>query len=404
MWEIIISAVGYSSLGFLELVFPKLKWALIRPAISWLYTATILATGAPTVFKFLAIPHALVSLMYIGMFRNDIAQRYLHFPLLGSIVGYLIARWGMPQTERITSAAVIVLLLHLHRIAIAVVRSMIFPAPLIGQFVDIDQARAALVNSQPNAALSLIDTPSGHLIDTMVYRNPITPPPNTWIIYIGGNGEVYEHSGHTAITIAQSLKANALCFNFRGVGRSTGSILRGSDLVDDAKTVIEYLLAKVDPSTSERRIVLYTHSIGAGVGAQVVVKHFPDASIVADRSFSSLADAARSFVRPLRQYPGFVQWAVEHAFGDLNTGEVWDKIRHRRKLVTFHRGDHIIPYSSASLARFARFQEGGANAGEVIELTGAVGDPHNVPSYLLNGHRDVVARMVDFLHGRTLSE
>lgn len=402
MWDIIAIGIGYSSLGALEMLFPRLKWALIRPAVSWLYAASVLACCTPTLFKVLAIPHAIVALMYIGLYRNDIASRYLHLPLLSSIAAYASSRW-LPTPAQSYTAAALIFALHCRRIAIAVIRTMIFPAPLLGHFVDILQARAALVSAPYNVQLSLIDSPSGHLIDMMVYRNPITPPPTTWIVYLGGNGEVYEHSGHTAITLAQSLKANALCFNFRGVGRSTGSILRASDMVSDAKTVLDHLLHKVDPLTSERRILLYAHSIGGGVAAQAVAKHFPEASIVVDRSFSSLSDAARAFVKPLSSYPNFVRWVLNHAFGDLDTADVWDKIAHRRKLVTFHRGDQIIPYSTASLARLGRFRIEPGSA-EAIELTGAVSDPHNVPSYLLQGHRDVVARMHDFLHGRTVAE
>ncbi|KPI90229.1 hypothetical protein ABL78_0611 [Leptomonas seymouri] len=209
-----------------------------------------------------------------------------------------------------------------------------------------------------------------------------------WVVYCGGNAEFLENTINDIHVIADALKAHAVLFNPRGIGHSTGFITTLRDVVEDTASVTKYFVEK--EKINEKNLVLFGHSIGGAAAAEVVAQCHPQASLVLDRSFASMSDAAIAFssLTPKatkKLFPLFV--------GDLRTIDSWNSITHKRKLILYSKLDEIIKYDVSSIARLPQFQAGGADAATTVELVGMPPSFHNCLLNMFDNYESVCARM-----------
>jgi uncharacterized protein len=82
-----------------------------------------------------------------------------------------------------------------------------------------------------------------------------------------------------------------LAIDYRGYGRSTGPIPSEAQVYEDAVAAWTYLVLvqQIEP----RRVVVYGHSLGAAVAAELALRSGPACGVVLDSAFTSIADVAR---------------------------------------------------------------------------------------------------------------
>lgn len=204
----------------------------------------------------------------------------------------------------------------------------------------------------------------GNTLSVFVVRPEQNSTAGRWIIYAAGNATLAEECLEEACALGVRLSASIVVHNPRGVGRSSGRVFSCSDLVDDLTDVAKHFVKQNDIGKSN--ILFLGHSIGGGVAAAAVAASFRDSALVVDRSFSTLADAARSFVP---------KWcsdavAVLHPFltGPLDTVNNWSNIPHQKKLILYTPSDDVIDYSTASIARLQQFDAKEDGESPVIRL------------------------------------
>lgn len=135
---------------------------------------------------------------------------------------------------------------------------------------------------------------SGHTLSSMILSRDHSFTCNKYIIFFNGNNSFFElrHRFIEYCKIAKQLDIQAVIFNYRGVGKSTGDVKNAICLKEDGIAMVDNLLSKGVPPEN---IILFGHSLGGGV-ASVVAEHFFDKglhlSLFNSRSFSTLTYAA----------------------------------------------------------------------------------------------------------------
>lgn len=293
-----------------------------------------------------------------------IPQRLLYLPLISSSIAALCA-----VQLKVTSktATIIVAALQLWSMFGGAVMLASFPASVLSIITpqsDRDRLRQKVEEHLLRGGMTverMMVHANGVVLDsTAVIRKAST---SRWLFYSGGNGELLENSMAEVSMLASQLNANAILFNPRGVGHSTGYVSHVSDLVEDATAVALHYSAhyRIDPL----QLLLFGHSIGGGIVAELASRHFTVSPVVIDRSFSKLSDAAAVF-SPFSA--GFTKFLFPYLVGDLDTMEGWSRLNHSRKMVIYSREDEVVSFSCASIARLSAFQSGGADCGKAIEL------------------------------------
>jgi alpha/beta superfamily hydrolase len=373
---------------------------LLQPAISFGVLMGYLACGYPTASKLIAGMTAVGAVVTWRMTNNPMQRRFLADPAAAGATAIVVAPWA-PGAAAVAQTGVpaLVLLLHVTAVVHELVLRLIFPAPVIAHFAELPRLRARFATHNKNITEVQIPSGNAQLSAAVIYHPRMLAPEKAtrWVVYMGGNGEVWEHSVGTVGNLGQALAANGLVFNFRGVGKSGGAVRSAADMVADGNAAVAFLLQRYT-HLAERDILLFGHSIGGGIAAQVVAGEHPGCSVLLDRTFSTLEDAAVAMMglpRPLTRV------GVNAAFGDFDSVGAWKAITsrgHDRALVTYHKADRVIPFGGAALARLF----GGSPAvlagahDKVIELVGDSPDAHNCDLFALSNSNKVVERLESF--------
>ncbi|CCB86478.1 serine aminopeptidase domain-containing protein [Parachlamydia acanthamoebae] len=117
-----------------------------------------------------------------------------------------------------------------------------------------------------------------------------------WIVIFNGMNSQYEKHLDALKKLAEDTNAHVLTFNYRGVGDSQildnkghkGRAKNTKDLVQDGEMLLEYLHSK---GVNSKNIMLYGHSMGGGVAAELHDKMQHKGPLLSESSFSSFAAA-----------------------------------------------------------------------------------------------------------------
>ncbi len=94
----------------------------------------------------------------------------------------------------------------------------------------------------------------------------------------------------TRLEMFQKLHVNALVFDYRGYGKSSGEIQQESDIYTDANSALTYL--QEEKHISLENIILWGHSLGGAVAIEIA-QNKKIFAVIVESSFSSLDDMAR---------------------------------------------------------------------------------------------------------------
>lgn len=179
----------------------------------------------------------------------------------------------------------------------------------------------------------------GSELETIVV-NPKRPlRPQIYVIRFNGNEE---SAGGNIDEISQDVAAGctAICFNYPGVGDSSGSPKNSQSLVESGKAQVQYLL---DRGVRPEQIILKGHSLGGAVATKVASELHRDGknvNLFNSRSFSSLsyvvAGWGGKFILPIAK-------KILNKYGwELNVVSDWKSIPPESKELLYTKNDAVI--------------------------------------------------------------
>lgn len=190
-------------------------------------------------------------------------------------------------------------------------------------------------------------------LDGVIIKPNIGGESEKYVIWLNGLGCPFEAKLSLAGDYADTINANILMFNYRGIGDSISSgPTKPEDLVTDTKAMIAYLIDVKGVKPED--IVIHGHSLGGGVGAQAAAE-ISGLKFINDRSFSAFSKAAKELT--IVNFQDKVGKTVAHALGslvaglirgydlDLKTSKVYE-LEKNDTLLLYHPNDEIINKSS----------------------------------------------------------
>jgi hypothetical protein len=380
----------------------------VKPSLQWVISGTAIATGSPYIFFLASVPHAAVAtlaLISVGL-RNSLCQQVLYGPAIASLVAWSLSKL-LPSIS--ASSAWTFVLLQLINVILGIVVTMLYPAPIVKSLMDVGTARKAMMRDPQGfvfARIPVRDAPNHLTLDAVIippsqHREQPKFSRRKFLLYLGGNGELFEGTYMSLAALADRLGVTVVMANPMGVGQSDGATKNVDDLVLAARSTAEWILAGgvqecmggvpdrhggATSVVSRRDIVAFGHSIGGGVASRLVAEYFPEFGLVLDRTFSSLSDAAIS-LSPVTKSPHLVRAVLKLSnFGDMDNVDNFRRVPHNRKLITFHRKDQIIKFSESSIARLPQFQRNNAESPNSESDDASVVASPSLSAYVLEVH------------------
>lgn len=132
------------------------------------------------------------------------------------------------------------------------------------------------------------------------YFVPNNKESETIIFFHGNNGNI--SNNFARIAIAKKLGLNIAVFDYRGYGKSTGTIKSESDIYKDAETVIKYLEEK--HKIPRKNLILWGQSLGGAVATEMAHRH-SISKLILESTFSSLENVTPDVFKYL--IPEFVK-------------------------------------------------------------------------------------------------
>lgn len=346
---------------------------VLGPSLGWFLTSLVLRRGClPAYAVGLAVQGVLASVLYVRFGTTAaLLIRIVYAPLLSAALAGLVGGF-VPSGVVGKGAALVLLALQLWSLIGGSIMLACYPATVLQAMEPQAQresgyrlyARSLIDDEDKKVIRRQVPGPRGVVLDAVAIKQPFET--EKWVLYFGGNAEFLENTVDDISVIGDGLKANMILFNHRGIGRSTGYVSQVSDLVEDGMAVAQHFIQheRINP----KLLVLFGHSIGGGVAAQVAARCLPESPLVIDRSFSTLSDAAAVF-SPFT--PSVTRKLLPFFVGDLDSVEAWNAIAHRKKIIMYARADEIIRFDVSSIARLTQFSHGGPDEDRVYELHAA---------------------------------
>ncbi|MGI4741079.1 MAG: alpha/beta hydrolase [Janthinobacterium lividum] len=154
------------------------------------------------------------------------------------------------------------------------------------------------------------------------------------VFFLHGNGGSLADWGNLADTYT-SLGYDVFMLDYRGYGKSEGSITSQAQLLDDVETAYRQVLTRY----AERTIVIAGYSLGTGLATWLAAQHQPK-MLLLHAAYYSMADMAAHTIKVWPLLPDFL---LRYP---LQTNVF---IKQVRVPVTLVHGDHdnLIPYTSS---------------------------------------------------------
>jgi hypothetical protein len=153
------------------------------------------------------------------------------------------------------------------------------------------------------------------------------------IVYFLPNGKIWPLHLEKLLFLSSSLRANVVCYNYRGTGRSGGVALSEDDLVSDSIKIVEHELPHGLP-------FIHSYSLGGGVAMQVL-KYFEDRNISLsscnERSFQSIA----KIIKAWHWLYSPIGWIASATGWTLNSEAVLPSLRGTHIFMS-HPNDEVI--------------------------------------------------------------
>ncbi len=148
-------------------------------------------------------------------------------------------------------------------------------------------------------------------------------------------GTMHNHVTYRIARAFRDQRVAALRFNFRGVGRSTGTYDEGRGELDDALRALEYLLQKYRGLP----LIAAGFSFGGRIALQLTLADDRLAKVLAAGLAVNLYDYG--FIRQLRKPAAFIQ-AENDEYADLNAvRELVGQVPAPRELFVVPSSDHL---------------------------------------------------------------
>lgn len=101
-----------------------------------------------------------------------------------------------------------------------------------------------------------ITTFDGAQLDTIEIKQQEQDEEQSYIIYFRGNAELYQETLDEILEDCRKTNCNAIAFNYRGVGNSSGLALEANNLITDGIAQVERLLVDILLSLKEEDSLL----------------------------------------------------------------------------------------------------------------------------------------------------
>lgn len=175
-----------------------------------------------------------------------------------------------------------------------------------------------------------------------------------WLLYLHGNaGNISTSALPQFYKRWHALSLNILAIDYRGYGESESRAPDEQGIYADARAAYDWLhtVRAVPPD----KIVIYGHSLGAGVATELAL-HVPAAGLIIEGAFTSIPDLGGEL------YPYLpVRWLASQRFANL------DKIGRvaMPKLILHATDDSIVPFAHSQ-----RLYAAASAPKEMVELKG----------------------------------
>jgi len=176
-----------------------------------------------------------------------------------------------------------------YRVVKFVTRCVLLPSTVIG-FVN-GPALAAALASHRGARRVSIRASKGAVLDGAL----LNADARSAMVYCMANGVCFEQVLDEAERIGRHLHRAVLVFNYRGVGKSTGTVYSAADMVDDVKACLDYL--ERERACAPADVLVWGHSIGGACGVIAAFERAHPGPVLADRSFAYLSRVVASKVK-----------------------------------------------------------------------------------------------------------
>ncbi len=176
-----------------------------------------------------------------------------------------------------------------------------------------------------------ITAPDGTQLSGLLFK---VKAPKGLIFFLHGNGGSLAGWGGVAATYTR-LGYDVFLLDYRGYGKSQGSISSQTQLFGDVKTAYNQLKA----TYPEQSIVIAGYSVGTGPAAWLAARHHPRLLLL-HAPYYSMADMAAHTIKLWPILPG---WLLRYP---LATNEFLQQVS--APVVLFHGDrDEVIPYQSS---------------------------------------------------------
>lgn len=182
-----------------------------------------------------------------------------------------------------------------------------------------------------------VESKEGTFLDGFI----LTPPVESkkWVVVFNGVGGAYEYHLPALQRLAEDVNANILTFNYRGVCDSTGLYASSaSELMDDGVAILQFLK---DQDVPEEDILIYGHSMGGGVAAEVHAKLEHQGPFISESSFTNFIAAAQAKQgKVMAKLLKSLNW-------ELNGLNAIQQMKGQKKAIIVNRRDPTIDYKNS---------------------------------------------------------
>jgi hypothetical protein len=202
-------------------------------------------------------------------------------------------------------------------------------------------------------------TVDGSELNTLIIKSSTTPevPDGIYVIRFNGN---QEFAGAIASEMAEdsyNLGCHSICFDYQGVGESTGEPRSERSLVQAGRAQVQALL---DKGVKPEQIILKGHSLGSAVATMLAAELHKDGKEVAlfnSRSFSSLTSLVGGWAGKVSQ--PLARSILRSRGWAMDVVDSWLSIPPKSKELVFVKSDAIITDQGSLYRKLEKYKTTG---------------------------------------------